>query len=142
MARFKSDVEVRRAYCPSVQYSGRAGGLRIRSGSMGITVVATYWPQRNAKWKTMQQDLLSESCLRNCESLDKLTGGLRPIGLVRALVRLFGRIHAWRWRRWAVRWARAYFNVGRGRRTTDNVWRQAFRAEVRRACMKPTALLQ
>ena len=62
--------------------------------------------------------------------LEKPDGGLRPIGLYRALVRLWARCRRGDWARWeSTHDSQQAFSSGSNRSATDVVWRQAFRNE-------------
>eukprot|EP00973_Karenia_brevis_P055240 7681296-Karenia_brevis.AAC.1 len=62
--------------------------------------------------------------------LPKDDGGLRPIGLYRALYRLWAKSRVRHWRQWERdEDPQQFFGAGEGRSCTDIVWRMGVRAE-------------
>eukprot|EP00973_Karenia_brevis_P000443 64501-Karenia_brevis.AAC.1 len=62
---------------------------------------------------------------------DKPDGTYRPIGLYRAVFRIWAKIRKPIWQQWeADEDPNHLFAAGAGRSATDPVWRQAVRAEI------------
>ncbi len=65
--------------------------------------------------------------------LPKPDGGLRPIGLMPMVIRLWSRTRRIVAQRWEAAWSRPYFYAGPRKGALVASWRQAFRADVARA---------
>ena len=61
--------------------------------------------------------------------LEKASGGFRPIGVFPALYRVWMKLRRRECQAWEVRQDQSFFAMGKGRCTTDPVWRQAVLAE-------------